>query len=323
MHNRQNALNKWLVEELCFSDYFLKPLTGDASFRSYYRLAYGNETRIIMDAPPAQEPLKPFIDIAHFLRTYGVPTPQVFAVNEPDGFALLQDFGDNLLLTQLSTETSTPLYQQAMAILVQLQQAKTAPYPFPHFDEAFILKELSLFQEWFLQAYLKIPLTAEEEQVITNALSWLAAKVSRQPTTLIHRDYHSRNVMLLATGELGVIDFQDAMLGPFTYDLVSLLKDCYIQWPRDKILSWLKYFYSKSRLAQQISFAEFSEDFELCGLQRHLKVLGVFCRLYLRDGKANYLNSLPLTLNYVLQSLETIPELQNFYHLVQKRVRLC
>lgn len=326
MHNRKNALNKWLEKIVDDSSFTLKKLTGDASFRQYHRLHYQGYSRIIMDAPPNKEPISTFITVNAFLRKNGLRAPEVFAVDEAQGFAILEDFGDNLLLGQLSTETADTFYQSAITTLIKLQHCPlSSPNTFPPFDNAFILKELHLFTEWFLLGYLKINLTNAEKTLIQTSFNWISDEVSKQPQCLIHRDYHSRNIMILGNtveAPLGLIDFQDAMIGPLTYDLVSLLKDCYIQWPKEQVMQWVYFFYEHSRLAQSMSLALFIRAFDISGLQRHLKVLGVFSRLYLRDNKPGYLNDLPLTLNYVLDCLETYEELQPFYHFMQQRIQL-
>ncbi|KTD31385.1 MULTISPECIES: aminoglycoside phosphotransferase family protein [Legionella] len=326
MHDRQNALSKWLEQVLASSQFTLTPLAGDASFRRYFRLHYKGITRVVMDAPPNKETIEPFVAIAHLLSAHGVHTPHLHASDKKQGFALLDDFGDILLLHALSTETADRLYKAAMDTLNTLQLGTLSKAAqLPPFDKSFILYELNVFKEWFLHAYLKLELTPKEEALINQTFDWLSEEIRQQPRVLIHRDYHSRNIMLLEqadTIKLGIIDFQDAMYGPFTYDLVSLLKDCYIQWPREQVMSWLTYFYQQSSIAKQYSLPEFIRAFDYCGLQRHLKVLGVFSRLYLRDSKPNYLRDLPLTLHYVIACLESYPQFNSFYQFVHDRIRL-
>lgn len=326
MHNRQNALNKWLEKVLAPSKFTLHPLAGDASFRRYFRLHYNSMTQVVMDAPPDKEALQPFLAVAGLLSTAGVRTPQIHAVDKEQGFTLLDDFGDALLLNHLNVETANQLYPMAMNTLIKMQQCSTqATSQLPIFDKRFIMYELNVFREWFLDAYLKIKLTAAEEKLLDETFAQLCDAILQQPKCFIHRDYHSRNIMLLAEEEehaLGIIDFQDAMLGPFTYDLVSLLKDCYIQWPREQVMKWLTTFHGQAPSATGWSLSAFTRAFDWCGLQRHLKVLGVFSRLYLRDNKANYLQDLPLTHHYVMACLETYEELHPFYQFMQNRIRL-
>ncbi|MDP1603598.1 MAG: phosphotransferase [Legionella sp.] len=325
MHNRQNALSKWLEGILGLSQFSLTPLTGDASFRRYFRLHYSGISRIVMDAPPEKEPLGSFIAIATLLRANGILAPEIHASDEKQGFLILDDFGDCLLLNKISSESVDKLYQSAITTLITLQQCPASSYAFPHFDKKFILQELHLFNEWFLNAYLKISLTASEERLIEETFDWLSNEVAGQPKVVIHRDYHSRNIMVTDNrhdSRLAIIDFQDAMQGPLTYDLVSLLKDCYIQWPRETVIRWLTFFYENSPQAKDYSQLSFVRAFDLCGLQRHIKVLGIFSRLYLRDNKPNYLKDLPLTLHYVLACLESYSELQPFYQFMQRRIQL-
>jgi len=326
MNSRETLLHNWLKGVLLNRPYQLTPLAGDASFRRYYRLQNSElGSRIVMDAPPVKETLDPFIKIAALLRTQGLTTPAIEAIDKACGFLLLEDFGDHLLLSILNEQNADHLYSLAMDKLLLLQQCSVSKMQeLPCFNRDFILSELQVFQKWFLHHYLKLELTPSEQNMIQHSLMWLANEVSQQSTVLIHRDYHSRNLMWLDSSpqDLGIIDFQDAMQGPLTYDLVSLLKDCYIQWPRDRVLNWVRYFYDRSPLAQQNDFEHFYQAFELCGLQRHLKVLGVFSRLCLRDNKDNYLKDLPLTLHYTLATLEGYSELASFYQFMLQKVQL-
>ncbi|VEG91847.1 aminoglycoside phosphotransferase family protein [Legionella spiritensis] len=325
MQNRQNALNKWLKENLHVDHFSLTPLTGDASFRRYLRLRYSGVSRIVMDAPPDKEPLRPFVYIADLLRQAGVHTPEIYAYDNQAGFALLEDFGDTLLLSCLNSDTADALYGKAMDTLTLLQACPTSDdhNTLPVFDQPFMMAEMELFRTWFVKGYLQLTLDQQEEALITQTFQTISQDIARQPQVFIHRDYHSRNIMILKDERSpGIIDFQDAMLGPVTYDLVSLLKDCYIQWPRERISRWITDFYEQAPLANQMPLPLFTSAFELCGLQRHLKVLGVFSRLYLRDNKPDYLKDLPLTLHYVRDSLESRPGFQPFYQWMQTRIRL-
>ena len=325
MHTRQNALNKWLKSLFGDSPFTLSLLAGDASFRRYFRLRSGKLTYVVMDAPPDKENITPFINIGNILAGVGIHTPAVHSVEYTQGFILLEDLGDQLFLSALSHEKANPLYTAAMTTLLELQQC---PMPHPQiasFDEPFMLQELTLFHEWFLKAYLSIELDTNEEQCLKETFNWLTREIAAQPQVFIHRDYHSRNLIIVNQSnfdDIGVIDFQDAMYGPFTYDLVSLLKDCYIQWPRTQVIQWLSDFYHKLPNKHDWSLADFTRAFDLCGLQRHLKVLGIFCRLHLRDHKTTYLRDLPLTLNYVNACLESYDELRPLYQFMQNKVHL-
>lgn len=329
MQNRQNALKQWVEKTLKQPQITLLPLTGDASFRRYYRLHNANTSYIVMDCPPDKETLRPFLDIGQLLQQNQVINPTVHAFDEQQGFALLEDFGDTLLLAKLldphtNDQEIDTLYSSALTTLTHLQQChKNTAYPLPVFDKSHMLNELALLKTWYLENYLKIQLTHSETKLIEKTCNWLVEEISQQPYVFIHRDYHSRNIMVLNDSKtLGIIDFQDGMLGPIAYDLVSLLKDCYIQWPAEIVTRWIKLFYESSENAQQLSLPDFKRAFDLCGLQRHLKVLGIFSRLFLRDNKPNYLADLPLTRNYVMACLESYPELHLFYDFMEQRGQL-
>jgi aminoglycoside/choline kinase family phosphotransferase len=325
MHERENALKEWLTQVLEQQDFVLTPLAGDASFRRYFRVLHNGLTQVVMDAPPGKEDLHPFMHVAQTLEQAGVCTPKIIARDTQQGFLLLSDLGDQLLLNMLNPGTVHHYYYQAIQTLFKIQTCAINDPMLAPFDYHFMVREMNLCPEWFLNAYLSLELSAAETALLQGSIGWIASEVAKQPLTFIHRDYHSRNLMLVPDGpetQLGVIDFQDAMRGPFTYDLVSLLKDCYISWPRTQILEWVELFYKQNTLASQYSLAEFIRAFDLCGLQRHLKVLGVFSRLHLRDNKPGYLKDLPLTLNYVLECTEIYPELHPLLHFLQTRVYL-
>lgn len=323
MHERENALKEWLVKTIKQQDFVLTPLAGDASFRRYFRMHYNGSTHVVMDAPPGKEDLNPFVHVAQTLERAEVHTPTILAMDLQQGFLLLSDLGDQLLLNVLHAETATTHYQKAMKTLFKIQSCTIDDPLLPVFDHAFMMKEMNLCPEWFLKSYLALELSTEESNVLQKTMEWIATEITQQPQTFIHRDYHSRNLMLINKQEdLGVIDFQDAMCGPCTYDLVSLLKDCYISWPRAKILEWVEFFYAQSVYNDRYSLSAFIRAFDLCGLQRHLKVLGVFSRLHLRDNKSGYLKDLPLTLKYVLECTETYEELHPLFHVLQRKVYL-
>lgn len=324
MHERENALKEWLTNTIQTNDFIISPLAGDASFRRYFRIQYNGLTQVVMDAPPGKEDLEPFIHVASILASRKIEVPEVLAVNKEMGVLLLRDLGDQLLLHKLTNETVDRYYREAIDLLLIMQKGWTRDDSLPDFDKAFMMKEMSLCTEWFLKSYLKLELTNEDANLITNSIEWIAKQVAEQPVVFIHRDYHSRNIMLITQPKesLAIIDFQDAMNGPLTYDLVSLLKDCYVSWPREQVLKWVDYFYSNSPLVQQYSYDGFVRAFDLCGIQRHLKVLGVFSRLHLRDNKSAYLNDLPLTLKYMLECAETYEELRPLFQFFQKRVYL-
>lgn len=324
MQARETALTHWLENTLNLKNPVLKPLAGDASFRRYYRAFTSEGTSIIMDAPPEKESITAFIQIAGWLNKHAIKAPCIKACDPTSGFVMLEDFGDTLLLSLSTSPAVNHYYQQALDTLIRLEQIPPEETGMlPLFDAAHILQELRLFPVWFLNQYLHLTLTAEETGLIEDTFSWLTQQLTALPQVLVHRDYHSRNLMVLDDSEkLGVIDFQDAMRGPIGYDLVSLLKDCYVQWPCEQITHWVTYFYNHSQAAQALTLPAFTQAFTLCGIQRHLKVLGIFSRLCFRDHKKAYLQDLPLTLDYLMNALPAFEPLRPFHHFLQTRVSL-
>lgn len=318
MLTREQTLHTWLHEILPQTAFDLTPMKGDASFRRYFRLQYEKQSFIVMDAPPHQESLQAFLAVQQLLKTAGICVPDCIHVNQQEGFILLSDFGDQLFFHVLTAPTLNT-YQHAIDILIQLQSISAT---LPAFDTAHLLKELSLFPEWFLEAHLNLQLTTLERQLVENTFLFLANALAQQPRVVIHRDYHSRNLMCLPDQTLGVLDFQDAMQGPLTYDLVSLLKDCYHECPLPVREQCLAYYHAQSPLTRGLAFETLQQYLEECGLQRHLKVLGIFARLAKRDGKSGYLENLPLTLQYVMNALAAHPNLQEFHRFMQLRVHL-
>lgn len=320
MQTRKNALNEWITHGLGIVDFELSPLAVDASFRRYFRLQTKGQSRIIMDAPPEKETILPVITVTQLLASQGVHVPLIYAQDKGQGFLLLEDLGDTLLLHQLQDGNEQKLYSAALSTLCQLQQCSADGLP--AFDEMFIQHELSLFKSWFLEGLLASPPTSTENNLLDQSFQWITDQILQQPRVFIHRDYHSRNIMLVSNTsppDLGIIDFQDAMSGPFTYDAVSLLKDCYIQWPRQRVHQWLAAFHAQLPHHHGWDLQQFTHGFDVCGLQRHLKVLGVFSRLHLRDNKSTYLRHLPLVFNYILTCLEDYPELGSLHALIQEK----
>lgn len=323
MSPRLNALHLWLnqTRTLHTAPYMLTALAGDASFRRYFRLFSQGHSWIVMDAPPHQEPLHDFLHISERLTSAGITTPAILEQNITDGFLLLEDFGDELLLHAATKHPSPLHYHKALDLLLQMQTVDT--HHLPAFNEAFMLQELSLCLEWFLQAYLGLSLSTTDHAILTEQFQTLVERIALQPQVFIHRDFHSRNLMVCAQKPtLGVIDFQDAMRGPLGYDLSSLLKDCYLSCSATERLAYLSYFYRQHPLAQTHALSVFQEAVELCGIQRHLKILGIFCRLHLRDHKSTYLTYLPLTLDYLMSSLAQHAFLAPLYQWLQAHVQL-
>lgn len=315
--SRLQQLNQWLLTatDQTYSD--LQPASSDASFRRYFRVTgdTDKQTYIVMDAPPEKEDCMPFIHIDALMRDAGVNAPEIIARNDTNGFLLLSDLGTKLYLDHLNSETADAMYSDAIKALVAMQNITDH---LPAYDEIRLQAEMDLFEEWYLGKHLDITLNSDEKNSLSEIFSLLIDNATEQPQVFVHRDYHSRNLMLVSNNNPGVIDFQDAVIGPITYDLASLFKDCYIEWPREKIESWLDVFLSVSKIT--VEKQQFIRWFDLIGIQRHLKVLGIFCRLNYRDGKKHYLDDLPLTLKYVVETCERYDELKPLSVLLEKHV---
>ena len=280
----------------------LRAASADASFRRYFRVdATDGMTYIVMDAPPPQENVERFVKTAEIFRKTGVTVPQVYAQDLTRGFLLLSDLGPTTYLHQLNNDTANKLYLDAIDALI-LIQVQSQPDVLPEYDRALLLRELMLFPEWYIGKHLGQTLTDKQSATLTKVFDALLATAVAQPQVTVHRDYHSRNLMVQASGNPGILDFQDAVYGPITYDIVSLLRDAYIQWDEEIVLDWaIRYWERAKRAGLPVSpdIDSFYQDFEYMGLQRHLKILGIFARLYHRDGKDTYLNDIPVVLEYV------------------------
>lgn len=323
--DRQNLLDKrlqqleqWLVT-LGYHDYQLEPASADASFRRYFRIRHAGASFIVMDAPPKQEDTGPFIRVARLLADAGLHVPRIMARDSEQGFLQLSDLGTRLYLSVLDTQCVEPLYADALAALLRLQQ-HPAPDWLPDYDRPLLLQEMQLFADWYLQRHLGLELEAQQQRVLQASFEQLADVALEQPQVIVHRDYHSRN-LLLSEPNPGVIDFQDAVVGPVTYDPVSLLRDCYIAWPRAQVEQWLRDYHRQAQQAgiieQGIDAGQFQRWFDLMGVQRHLKASGIFARLNYRDAKPGYLADIPRTLGYVLEVVADYPELAAFADLLQ------
>jgi N-acetylmuramate 1-kinase len=311
----------------------IEPVSGDASFRRYFRGHAGKRSWILVDAPPEKEDSRGFLAVQRSLHQAGVRVPAVLAADLAQGFMCLGDFGNTLLLARLTEiqahranslrdEAATALYRQAGDELLKIQCCDPAAPPLPLFDRAMLLREMQLFSTWLCEGLLQLELDTASLQMWTAVQEILVESALAQPQVYVHRDYHSRNLMLLDDG-LGVLDFQDAVLGPFTYDLVSLLKDCYIKWPLPLVRSWALDYLHRAQaqgLAKVFDDASFIAAFDLMGVQRHLKAAGIFCRLYLRDGKAGYLKDIPRTLSYITDLGFTEGALGEFSAFLQTRI---
>ncbi|MBQ0720069.1 MAG: phosphotransferase [Gammaproteobacteria bacterium] len=318
-----NALQNWFGKfqpgQLPAADLQLLPVTGDAGFRAYFR-SNTQPSFIAALAPPEHENNPAFVNIAIAMAKGGVHVPKIYAVDYERGFLLQEDLGETLYLDVLNRETQNPLYERAEATLLQIQKLPADSGLFPAYDAALLRRELELFPEWFVGKLLGVKVDAQVRSLFDEVFSTLLDSAAEQPQVVVHRDFHSRNLLVLDDGGVGVIDFQDAVFGPLSYDLVSLLRDCYIRWPQSLVEQRVEGFRRKL-LAQPAGedaapipdAATFLRWFDLMGLQRHLKVLGIFARLSLRDGKTRYLADLPLVLRYVLEVAQKHPETQAFY----------
>ena len=312
MDLRQHRLHDWVTTRLSQLNLGeptgpLQTVSGDASFRRYFRQHTASSQFICVDAPPEKEDSRPFVAIARNWFAQGVNVPQVLDVDFEQGFMLLSDFGDRLLLPELTADQADGLYDLAMDRLIDIQRTQpAADYPLPAYDAALLDREMALFPDWYLTRHLGLSLDAHEQRLLTETFELLRDTAMGQPQVPVHRDYHSRNLMLVdddnGQRQLGIIDFQDAVTGAFTYDLVSLLRDCYIQWPDEQVTAWAQRYFEKAHAAG-IAGGQSPEQlmlwFDWMGLQRHIKVAGIFARLHHRDGKSGYLNDIPLTLHYI------------------------
>lgn len=307
--SRLNAIAGWLTPILGVERHDMVPASSDASFRRYFRIQAGHKSYVVMDAPPERENIRPFMQVARLLRVAGVRVPQIFHYDAKRGFMLLEDFGSECYLDRLAYDDPDIWYQRAFDSLFNLQSnTLTGSSNLPGYDVALLTRELGIFYEWFLGALLKLE---TPDALLAPLNEVLIGSALQQPQTVVHRDFHSRNLMALQSGSPGVIDFQDAVIGPITYDLVSLLKDCYIAWPVERVDVWRDQYWHRLQQAGLLNVGQqqFKKWFDLMGLQRHLKAIGIFSRLHLRDGKSGYLADIPRTMGYVLAVAKQYPEL--------------
>ncbi|MDP8567511.1 aminoglycoside phosphotransferase family protein [Methylophilus aquaticus] len=318
--DRKHQLEQWLATVVA-KPFTLTTASADASFRRYFRVHVGNETLIAMDAPPPQEDCRPFVKVAGLLLAAGVNVPQVIAQELEQGFLLLSDLGNDTYLSQLTPENAKSLYGDACQALIKMQLATQAENCLPPYDAALLMRELQLFPEWYVGKHLGRTLNVAEQAVIDKTFSLLIDNVLQQPQVTVHRDYHSRNLMVTAEHNPGVLDFQDAVIGAITYDLVSLFKDAYIQWDEADLMDWVVRYWQAAKqagLPVNADFGQFYKDFEWMGVQRHIKVLGIFARLYHRDGKDGYLKDMPLVMQYLQSACERYVELRPFLRLLRE-----
>lgn len=310
--------------------YSLAAISGDASFRRYFRVSIADSAAmpvhyVLMDAPPALEDCQRFIAVQQACQAAGLRVPALVAADAAQGLLLLEDLGDQLLMQRLDHDGVRHWYQLALSQLTAIRAINaTSQGPLPLFDHAFLLREMQLFIDWFVIKHLQLALSPTETALLTQLFEFLADAALQQPQAGMHRDYHARNLMLLADEQLAVIDFQDMVLGPVSYDVVSLLKDCYIRWPR-ALVQELAVDYFLQLQHQGVYPADWTQQqflrsFDLMGLQRHLKVCGIFSRLYHRDQKAGYLPDLPRVLDYMLETAAMYPECAALHQLLQSKI---
>jgi len=324
--DRSEALRRFVAATLGDNAFALAPASADASFRSYWRVRAGVHSWIAMDAPPDKENLAPWLDIDQRLRTAGVNAPEVLAADRAQGFLLLADLGTRTYLPELNktgvdASRVDKLYADAFDALLCMQ-TRVDTHGLPDYNRTRLIAEMQLLPEWFLKRHLGFTPSCQAWDIIEAAFTRLTHAAQEQPQRFVHRDYHSRNLMIVPANNPGIIDFQDAVIGPITYDLVSLLRDCYIEWPVARVDEWVERYRQRLVAAgvTDTDSAQFSRWFDLMGLQRHLKVLGIFCRLWYRDGKAEYLADLPLTLRYALGVAQAYAEFADLAVLLKRAV---
>lgn len=313
---RQQALAQWVAHHAPDISHAvtLESLGGDAGFRRYFRFQQPSRW-LAVDAPPATEDSRQFIAIADLIKSLGLSSPAIQAADPEHGFLLVEDMGDELLFRALNNTNADHYYKLAIDTLLRLQQCPDNPALIPRYDRALLRRELDIFSEWFATALLGHNLGAQERDLLDKVFHQLEDSALNQPQRFVHRDYHSRNLIVRNDGQLGIIDFQGALWGAVTYDLVSLLRDCYLRWPAGKVNEWALYYRARALELQQIvdvSEEEFIRWSDWMGLQRHIKVLGIFARLHLRDNKPGYLRDLPLVMRYTLEIANKYPELHPF-----------
>jgi N-acetylmuramate 1-kinase len=323
--SRLADLTRWVCGDLGFAGGRIEPASADASFRRYFRVTRGQDTYIVMDAPPEKENLEPFVSVARILLEMGLNAPVVLAQDSRRGFLLMSDLGRRQYLDALvDLAAANRLYADALGALAVMQTAGVAgARELPRYDRAVLLREMELMPEWFLHRHLRLRISAAERRMLERLFDTLAQAALAQPAAFVHRDYHSRNLLVTPQDNPGILDFQDAVWGPVTYDLVSLLKDCYVAWPVPQVRAWA--LEHRERLIAKgfpldAGEAGFIRWFDLVGLQRHIKVLGIFARLYYRDGKAQYLHDLPRVLRYTTEAAGQYAETAQFAEFIAKRM---
>lgn len=292
----------------------------DASFRRYFRIVHNDSPLIVMDAPVEHMEIETFINIARKFRQFDMNVPQIHEWSKDKGFALITDFGNTTYLDILTQTNADGFYEDAIDALIQLQLATSSEPDFlPPYDSELLNQEMNLFREWYLPEHKRVTLTPELSDVLDHTFEFLTAKALEQPKVWVHLDYHSRNLMHVESRNPGIIDFQDAVCGPITYDLISLLRDCYIVWPADRVRKWTDLYLNKARqsgLKIDFEHRQFAQWFDWMGIQRHIKVAGIFSRLFYRDGKSKFLDDIPTVMAYLESVSRKYRELESFHKLI-------
>ncbi|MFA5824555.1 MAG: phosphotransferase [Gallionellaceae bacterium] len=317
---RQQQLTEWLSSLNPQQTFTLAPASADASFRRYFRATFADgSTKVVMDAPPQHEDCKPFLHIGKLFEGAGTHVPHVYAQDLAQGFLLLSDLGNTTYLQALDAKSARQLYGAATDALIKIQLA-SRENELPPYDEALLRRELNLFPEWYISRHLGVTLNAKQQAKLEEVFTRILANNLAQPCVYVHRDYHSRNLMLSEPNP-GILDFQDAVYGPITYDLASLFKDAYVKWEEADIIDWLIRYWESARkagLPVREDFGEFYRDYEMMGVQRHIKVLGIFARLYHRDGKEGYLKDMPLVMDYLRRACVRYIDLKPLLNLLDE-----
>lgn len=318
---RREALAEWAAERTVDDAAVLEPVSVDASFRRYFRIRDGDRSLIAMDAPPQREDSRPFVRVASLMREAGLHVPEIHACDLDRGFLLLEDLGDRSYLDVLDVDNADALFADAVAALIDWQAA-SRPGVLPEYDADLLRRELALFPDWFLARHLGVTLSANERGELEDAFDAIVAHALDQPRVYVHRDYMPRNLMV-SDPNPGVIDFQDAVYGPIAYDVLSLFRDAFVSWPADRIADWTRDYWLRARargLPVPAEYAGFTAMLDWIGVQRHLKVLGIFARIRYRDGKPRYLEDAPRFVAYLQETVARQPELKPLAGLLECHV---
>ncbi|GFZ95302.1 aminoglycoside phosphotransferase family protein [Dyella caseinilytica] len=324
LNDRATTRLAWTRTSLGNPTLTLEPASADASFRSYWRTHHDGRSWIVMDSPPAQEDPRPWLKIGQQLAAAGLHVPAVYDKDLEQGFLLIEDLGTQLYLPALNESTVDALYGEAMDALLRMQ-SRMDYRDLPPFDSDVLIRGLEIMPEWFLGRHLGHKPDSSEADVLEAAFGVIVRNALEQPRCFVHRDFHSRNLLIVEHNSPGIIDFQGALAGPITYDLASLLRDGYIAWPRERVEAWAESYRCKlidtQRIAADVDQKQFLRWFDLTGLHRHVRVLGQFYRLWYRDGKPGYLADVPRVYHYVISVARSYPELAEFAALIERHVQ--